>query len=162
MFVWCNMREQSSLTFILFDVWILILNLVVVTVIRVPEFIFYSFALSIWIVESYNHVTKYIFEQLVFVGWVGKFVVENLPNLKSLILNTVDTRFFLKEKAIKMIAEKCARLKYLEVELKEMKAENAVAVLKEKLPGFRGFVIIRRNLMKLWILLICKFMPSES
>jgi hypothetical protein len=75
--------------------------------------------------------------------------VENLPNLKSLILNTVDTRFFLKEKAIKMIAEKCARLKYLEVELKEMKAENAVAVLKEKLPGFRGFVIIRRNLMKL-------------
>jgi hypothetical protein len=64
-------------------------------------------------------------------------VVENLPNLKSLIFQTVDIS---EKKAIKMIAEKCANLEYLEVELEEMKAESAVAVLKEKLPGLRGYI----------------------
>jgi hypothetical protein len=67
-------------------------------------------------------------------------VVENLPNLKSLICKTIDPRHLSEEDVIKMIAEKCANLEYLEVELKEMKAETAVAILKEKLPGLRGCV----------------------
>jgi hypothetical protein len=39
-----------------------------------------------------------------------------------------------------MIAKKCANLKYLEIKLEKMKAEIAAAVLKEKLPGLKGFV----------------------
>jgi hypothetical protein len=69
-------------------------------------------------------------------------VVENLPNLKTLILKTVVTQYTTKyseEEAIEMIAEKCDNLDYLEICLK-MKAETAVAILKEKLLGLRGFV----------------------
>jgi hypothetical protein len=66
-------------------------------------------------------------------------VVENLPNLKSLILSTL---YNLSEKnAIKIIGENCANLEYLEIKLEKMKAEiAAVAVLKEKLPGLRGSI----------------------
>ncbi len=65
-------------------------------------------------------------------------VVENIPNLKTLILSTF---YKLSEKeAIKMIAKKCANLKYLEIKLEKMKAEIAAAVLKKKLPGLKGFV----------------------
>jgi hypothetical protein len=67
-------------------------------------------------------------------------IVKKLPNLKTLILNTVDTDVISEMKAIKMIAENCANLEYLEVELKEMKAETAVAILKEKLPQLKGCV----------------------
>jgi hypothetical protein len=76
-------------------------------------------------------------------------VVEDLPNLKSLIINTIGRRFVSEEEAIKMIAEKCAKLEYLEVELKEMKAETAVAILKEKLPGLRGCVKQNLNIIDL-------------
>jgi hypothetical protein len=67
-------------------------------------------------------------------------VVENLPNLKSLIFKGVEGSLISEKKAIKMIAKKCAKLEHLEFELKKMKAETAVAVLKEKLPSLRGFI----------------------
>jgi hypothetical protein len=68
-------------------------------------------------------------------------VVENLPNLKTLILQTVVDQYtkYSEEEAINMIAGKCACLEYLEICLK-MKAETAVAVLKEKLPQLKGCV----------------------
>jgi hypothetical protein len=67
-------------------------------------------------------------------------IVENLPNLKTLICKRIEPRHISEEEAIKMIAEKCAKLEYLEIHVKKMKAETAVTVLKEKLPGLRGFV----------------------
>jgi Leucine-rich repeat (LRR) protein len=78
-------------------------------------------------------VGRYSFENLLVV-------VENLPNLKTLIFKGVDITDISEEKAIKMIAEKCAKLEYLEAGVEIMKAETAVAVLKEKLPGLRGCV----------------------
>ncbi len=67
-------------------------------------------------------------------------VVENLPNLKSLIFKGVEGSLISEKKAIKMIAKKCAKLEYLEISLKKIKAETTVAILKEKLPGLRGFI----------------------
>jgi hypothetical protein len=76
------------------------------------------------------------------VGGYGfeNLFVENLPNLKTLILKPVNRRLVSEEETIKMIAENCTKLEYLEICVQKMKAETAVAVLKEKLPGLRGCV----------------------
>jgi hypothetical protein len=66
-----------------------------------------------------------------------------------LIFNTVDPRFVSEDEAIKAIAEKCVKLEYLEVELKKVKAETAVVILKEKLPGLRGCVKQNLNIVDL-------------
>jgi hypothetical protein len=42
--------------------------------------------------------------------------------------------------AIKMIGEKFTSLEYLELSLKDMKAEVAAAELKKYLPGLRGAI----------------------
>jgi hypothetical protein len=44
------------------------------------------------------------------------------------------------EDVVKMIGEKFAALKYLELNLKTMKADDAIAVLNTHLPGLRGVI----------------------
>jgi hypothetical protein len=63
-------------------------------------------------------------------------VVKALPCLKTLKLKNV----YVGEEVIMPIAENCANLEYLEIGVDTMEAENAVVILKEKLPDLRGFV----------------------